>query len=86
MELPTLEDSIAYIRGHFNELYPKTESRRKTVGNLPERLHAEISEMAEGRNLRMFEVVAGLLDFYREYEAEFETDLDKQRAASKTRR
>tara|TARA_R110000782_G_scaffold26614_2_gene68043 strand:- start:121 stop:399 length:279 start_codon:yes stop_codon:yes gene_type:complete len=85
-EFPTIEESLTHIRGHYNELYPVIESRRKTIGNIPERLHAEISEMATARNLRVFEIIAGMWDFYREYEATFEAELVAQRESNKGRR
>jgi len=85
-DLPTLEDSLAYIRGNYNELYPIDESRRKTIGNLPERLHDEIHQMAVDRNLRMFEILAGMFDFFKEYESEFSDVLTEQRAQAKGRR
>lgn len=85
-ELPTLEDSLTFIRGNYNELYPIDESRRKTIGNLPARLHDDIKQIAETKNLNLFEVVAGLLDFYTEYELQFEADLSAQRAKTPPRR
>ena len=83
---PTLEDSLTYIRGNYNELFPMTESRRKTIGNLPERLHDDIKNIAETKNLTLYEVVAGLMDFHKEYENQFEQELATQRTASSNRR
>jgi hypothetical protein len=85
-DLPTIEDSLSYVRGNWNSLFPTAEGRRKTIGNIPTRLHAELAEIAESRNLRMFEVIAGLVDFYNEYEANFESELATIRTNTKPRR
>jgi len=85
-ELPTLEESLTYIRGNYNELFPTADGRRKTIGNIPTSVHAEIHALAVSRNLRLFEIVAGLLDFYNEYEALFESELAEKRTLPKTRR
>jgi hypothetical protein len=42
--------------------------------------------MATARNLRVFEIIAGMWDFYREYEATFEAELVAQRESNKGRR
>ena len=84
--LPTIEDSLAYVRGSYNEIYPVAEGRRKTIGNIPERLHAELNELAREKNLRVFEIIAGMWDFYNEYEATFDPALTAQRAQTKARR
>jgi hypothetical protein len=85
-DLPTIEDSLTYIRGNYESMYPKADGRRKTIGNIPTRLHGEIMAMAEARNLRMFEIISGMWDFYAEYEATFETELSEQRNTPKSRR
>jgi hypothetical protein len=85
-DLPTIEDSLSYIRGNYNDLFPAADGRRKTIGNIPTRLHGDIMAMAEARNLRMFEIIAGMMDFYNEYEATFETELAGQRNTPKPRR
>lgn len=85
-DLPTLDDSITYVRGNYNELFPTAEGRRKTIGNLPTRVHAELCQLADSRNLKLYEVVAGMLDFYNEYEAAFEDELVIKRDANKARR
>ena len=85
-ELPTIEESLSYIRGNYNELFPAADGRRKTLGNIPTALHAEILAMAESRNLRMFEIIAGLVDFYNEYEALFSHELSEKRTAPLSRR
>ena len=86
VELPTFEDSLAHIRGNYNELFPITESRRKTIGNLPVRLHTAIAKMASDRNLCMFEILAGMVDFYEEYEATYAEQLTAQRLRNQTTR
>ena len=85
-EFPTLEESLTYIRGNYNELFPTVDGRRKTIGNIPTSVHAKLSDMAARRNLRMFEIIAGMVDFYTEYEAVFEAELAEKRGATKTRR
>lgn len=82
-DLITLEESVSHVRANFNELYPKDESRNKTIGNLPERLHADLTEYAEEQGLKMYEVIAGLWDFVVEYELDNEKALEKQRAKSR---
>ena len=84
--LPTLEDSVVYVRGNFQTLYPPEQGRRKTIGNLPAGLHQELQEYADARNLKLFEILAGLWDFVAEYERVNETELTTQRAANKLRR
>jgi hypothetical protein len=83
-DIQTIEDSIAYVRTNFNELFPPAEARRKTLGNIPERLHAELQEFAVERNLTMHEMVAVLWDFHTEYEAENEEKLKTQRAKKRS--
>lgn len=85
-DLPTIEDSLAYVRGNYNELYPAAAGRRKTIGNIPSRLHADIQKFAEDRNLRMFEIVAGMWDLCQEYEATFGPELEAIRKSVKPRR
>lgn len=84
--LPLIEDSFSFVRGNYNLIYPQDESRRKTIGNIPERLHTEINDMCKSTNLRMFEVIAGLWDFYKEYEAEYEAELTAQRLTHEPKR
>lgn len=83
-DLITLEESVNYVRANFNELYPKDESRNRTIGNLPDRLHTDLIEYAEEQGLKMYEVIAGLWDFVEQYEADNEKALKQQR--SKARR
>ncbi len=77
--LPTLEESLSHIRGNYNELFPTADGRRKTLGNIPTGLHTDILALAEERNLRMFEIIAGLMDFYHEYESHFSAELTYKR-------
>jgi hypothetical protein len=84
--LLTLEDSVVYVKGNFEKLYPSTESRRKTIANLPEGLHGELMKYAETHNLKMFEVIGGLWDFMTQYEDEFSKELKTQRKNDKPRR
>tara|TARA_R110000823_G_scaffold308997_1_gene432897 strand:+ start:1533 stop:1817 length:285 start_codon:yes stop_codon:yes gene_type:complete len=84
-DLPTIEDSLAYVRGNYNDLYPTADGRRKTIGNIPSRLHADIQKFAEDRNLRMFEIVAGMWDLIQEYEVVFAPELAEIRKSVKPR-
>jgi hypothetical protein len=85
-EILAIEDSLVYIRGNYNKLYPKTENRRNIIGNLPNRLHEDIKAFAEARNLRMFEVIAGLWDFLEVYEETYKDELKEQRTTNKNKR
>ena len=74
-----IDDSISHCRGNFAKLYPKTESRRKVFGNIPERLHDEIADEAKRRNVCVYELVSGLWDFFKQYEDENKKELAEQR-------
>jgi hypothetical protein len=78
-DIPTLSDSIQYVRANFNDLYPHNESRRKTLGNIPERLHAKLAAHAAEHRVKLFEVMAALVDFYEQHEAENAKTLTVQR-------
>lgn len=75
-----LEDSVHYVRTNAAEIFPPTESQGKTMGNIPHELHAKLQEYAKQYNLKMFEVVAGLWDFYEQYEETYADELKKQRS------
>ena len=81
-DILTLEDSTLYIRGHYHEMFPSTKPRR-TMGHLPVELHKDLFDYAQKHNLKMYEVIAGLWDFYSQYELENETQLKTQRAKNK---
>lgn len=81
----TLEDSINYTRGHFNNMYPKSESRRKTIGNIPERLHTQLHEYADANSASVYEVIAGLWDFHLHYESINAAKLETHRAKTTPR-
>jgi hypothetical protein len=53
-------DSIRHTR---ENPYPSDEGHRKTIGNIPDRLHAELQKIGIEHNLRLHEVVATLLHF-----------------------
>ncbi len=74
-----LEESVEYIRANINKLFPKSESRNKTIGNIPEGLHADLQKYADRNNLKMYELIAGLWDFIGEYEEEHKEALAKYR-------
>ena len=73
-----IEDSIAYVRENGKTLYVAPE--RKTIGNTPVELHAELQEYAETKGLKMFQLVGALWDFFREYEGENAKELAADRA------
>ena len=75
----TLADSVTYVKGNFNEIYPRTEPRNKTLANLPERLHADLLGYAEERNLKMYEVLGGMWDFIQQYEEAYAAELKAHR-------
>lgn len=85
LEVLCIDDSITYTRGHFNTLFPKNESRRKVFGNIPERLHDEITAEAKRRNIHAFEFIAGLWDFFKQYEEEYKEELTAQRKTPQRR-
>jgi hypothetical protein len=85
-EILDLEESIRFIRANFNTIYPPTKSLPKTIGNIPEALMDEFRVLADDHNLKMFELLAGLLDFYSEYEDLYATELAAQRALPLKRR
>ena len=74
-----LEDSVHYVRTNAASIFPPNESQAKTMGNIPHELHANIQGYAKKYNLKMFEVVAGLWDFYEQYEEIYADELKKQR-------
>lgn len=85
-DILALEDSVTYVRGNFNDIFPVTENRRKTFGNIPARLHAELKAYAKAHGVKTYEVVAGLWDFHKEYEEIYADELKVQRAKTKSRR
>ena len=82
-EVLNIDDSVTYCRGNFAALFPVEEGRRKVLGNLPARLHDQVMKEADKRNVRAYEFLAGLMDFYTQYEAEFKTELAVQRKSLK---
>lgn len=84
-DLLTIEESIQYVRTHRETLYPRSNDRGKTLGDLPVELHGHIQSYAKQHHLKMFEVVAGLWDFYEQYEIIHEDELKTQRADTRRR-
>ena len=72
-----IEDSVSYVQ---KTLKPATKNTRKTVGNMPEELHSELLAFAEENNIKMFQVVGALWDFYCLYEETHEKELKEKRA------
>ncbi len=78
-DLLTLEESIQYVRINISEIYPPTGHRGKTMGSIPVGLHEKMKNYAHKNRLKMNEVLAGLWDFYEQYEEIYAADLKKQR-------
>ena len=82
-DILTLEECVQHVRLNVGTLYPPTEHRGKTMGCIPIGLHESMKSYAHKNKLKMHELLAGLWDFYEQYEIIHSTELKKQR---KTRR
>jgi hypothetical protein len=78
-EILNLEECIQYVRLNVSEIYPPTKHRGKTMGSIPVGLHEKMQKYALKNKLRMNELLAGLWDFYEQYEDIHATELKKQR-------
>lgn len=85
-EILSIEDCVNFVRINYNTLYPKDQKKKYTFGNIPTGLHEEILSFSEEHSLRVSEAIATLWDFYMEYEKEFASKLEAQRAQPKPRR
>ena len=79
-DILAIEQSVEYMQQNMPQLYPVgPKGKRKTVGNLPEGLHAALFEFAKSRNISAHTAIAVLLDFHEEYEALYSDELTTQR-------
>ena len=85
-EIMSIDDSVEHILSHGRDDYPVDKLNRKTLGNIPPKLHNEIAAFAEERKILIYEVLAALWDFHKEYEATNEKELTAQRALPVARR
>ena len=90
-DILTLEESVHYVRSNYLELYPKAKvngktARGKSIADIPVSLHLKIQAIAQKHKLQMCEVVAGLWDFYEQYELINAAELKRQRIQNKNRR
>ena len=74
-----LEDSTEYVRRNMGTEYPSTKAENMTISNIPRSLHAELKVYASANKITMYEMIAGLWDFTKEYEAQFAEELAAQR-------
>lgn len=97
-DILTLEESISYVRTNMGTLYPikpikgKKSNKRflskyrgKTMGSIPDGLHKNIFDYAKKHKLTMGEVLAGLWDFYEQYEEIYADELKEQRKRNNRR-
>ena len=85
-EIMSIDDSLDYIKAKGRDIYPVTKDSRKNIGNLPPKLHEELAAFAAEHQIHIYEGLAALWDFHKEYEHEFEKELKKQRALPPVRR
>lgn len=80
------DDSIRHMKVNYRTEYPVNQSDRATFGNIPQRLHTEITAMSKETGMQLPMVLAALLDFAMQYEDKNKEALVADRKANKGRR